>query len=275
MPRCPWDSASASRATSAARPTVPTVMMTAVITRSRPAPTDTTTTILMLARRTDITAHSGLTAASSWESARGTDGVGAVAADTGATIGADAAGVTMVTVATDIVAGTDTAVAMVTAGTAITVDMAAAGMATTADITAAGRIRVVDIAGAVDTMAVVTPSVVAAEASTAEQAGSTVEAVASMVEAAADSTAVVEADSTAVVEAADSMVAVADMAADIDSPQIGFTLGSFYKSAAVSSVLAAASFWGKWLWRSQSLIVVDEHTLQGMRAAWRDPYEIV
>jgi hypothetical protein len=230
MPRCPWDSASASRATSAARPTVPTVMMMGVITRSRPASTDTTTTILILARRTDITARSGLTMASSWESARGTDGVGAVAADTGATIGADAAGVTMVT-----------------AGTAITVDMAAAGMATTADITAAGRIRVVDIAGAVDTMAVVTPSVVAAEASTVEQAGSTVEAVASMVEEAADSTAVVEADSTAVVEAADSMVAVADMAADIDSPQIGFTLGSFYKSAAVSSVLAAASFWGKWL----------------------------
>src|SRR6185437_13046174 len=119
------------------------------------------------------------------------------------TIGADAAGVTMVTVATDIVAGTDTAVAMVTAGTAITVDMAAAGMATTADITAAERIRVVDIAGAVDTMAVVTPSVVAAEASTAEQAGSPVEAVASMVED-ADFTVVV-AHSTAVVEAADSM----------------------------------------------------------------------
>lgn len=213
-------------------------MMMGVITRSRPASTDTTTTILILARRTDITARSGLTMASSWESARGTDGVGAVAADTGATIGADAAGVTMVTVATDIVAGTDTAVAMVTA------DMAAAGMATTADITAAGRIRVVDIAGAVDTMAVVTPSVVAAEASTAEQAGSTVEAVASMVEEAADFTVVV-ADSTAVVEAVDSMVAVEDMAADIDSPQIGFTLGSFYKSAAVSSMLAAASFCGR------------------------------
>jgi len=160
----------------------------------------------MLARRMDITARSGLTTASSWESARGTDGVGAAAADTGATIGADAAGVTMVTVATDIVAGTDTAVAMVTA------DMAAAGMATTADITAAGRIRVVGIVAAADTMAVAAPSVVA-EAS--------------------------------MVEAADSMVAVADMAADIDSPQIGFTLGSFYKSAAVSSMLAAASFCGR------------------------------
>lgn len=189
--------------TVAARPTVPTAMMMGVITRSRTALTDTTTTILILARRMDITARSGLTAASSLESARGTGGVGDAAADTGVTIGVDAAGVA---VATDIVAATDIAVAMVAVDTVITVDMVAAGMATMADITAAERTRAAVIAVAVDTIAVAAPSMVAAEA------GSTVVV-------AAVSMAAVAVDSTAVA-AADSMVAVEDMAADIDSPEI-------------------------------------------------------
>ena len=54
---------------------------------NRPAPTDTTTTILTLARPTDITAQIGSITASSLASVPGTVGARAVAADTGATIG--------------------------------------------------------------------------------------------------------------------------------------------------------------------------------------------
>ena len=156
----------------------------------RPAPTDTTTTILIPARRTDITAQIGSITASFWASVPGTVGAGAAVADTGATTGADAAGVA---VDMDIAAATDTV-----ADTDITVDMHAAGMATMAatavDIMAAGLTPVADTTVAVaDTMAVV----------------------------AEDSTAAVAVDSTVAAVAEDSTVAaVAMVVAGTDSRQI-------------------------------------------------------
>jgi hypothetical protein len=134
--------------------------MTADIMRSRLAPTDITTTIPILARRTDTTAQIGSITASFWASDRGTAGAGAAVADTGATIGAvamDTAVVMDIAADTDIVADTDIAEAM-----AITV------AATTADITEAEPIPVVDTMAveimAADTMAVaVTTAVVEAD----------------------------------------------------------------------------------------------------------------
>jgi len=113
--------------------------ITTAIILLRTAPTDTTTITRMRARRTDITAQIGFITASSWALVPGTDGAGAAAADTGATIGAIAAD-------TDIMA--DIAVDMgIAADTATTEDMLAVVMATTvvADITAvAGPTQAVD-----------------------------------------------------------------------------------------------------------------------------------
>jgi hypothetical protein len=155
--------------------------MTADIMRSRLAPTDITTTIPILARRTDTTAQIGSITASFWASDRGTAGAGAAVADTGATIGAvamDTAVVMDIAADTDIVADTDIAVAM-----AITV------AATTADITEAEPIPVVATTEVVDTMAV---EIMAADTTAVAVAATTVAA------AVATMAAVVEVVSTAV-----------------------------------------------------------------------------
>ncbi len=191
--------------------------MTAAITmHNRSARTDTTTTIPTPVRRTDTMDRNGSIMAFSWESARGTAGVGAAAADTGATIGAGTAGV--IAVDTDITAATGTV-----AATVITVDMAAAGMDTVAGMdTAAGMdmadtvpepIRVVVIAVAEVSTAEEAASMVVEEASTAVVVAvdSTAVAVDSTAEAVEDSMAVVVVDST--------VVAAVMAVADIDSPR--------------------------------------------------------
>jgi hypothetical protein len=139
----------------------------------RAAPTDTTTTIPILALRTDITAQIGSITASSWASVPGTVGAGDAAADTGATIGAIAA-VMAIAADTGIAEDTDAAVTDIGVVAAI---MAAAGL----------------IPVAVDSTAVEAATMVAVA-----------EAASTVVGAAADSTAVV------VGSAAATVVAVAD-----------------------------------------------------------------
>jgi hypothetical protein len=155
----------------------------------RAAPMDTTTTIPILARHTGITGRIGSIMASFWALVPGTAGAGAVAADTGATIGAvaDTAGVAEATVtgaAMVIAAATDTAEVMVAEGMDIT--------AATAD----GPTRAAAIMAAADTMVVAvadTTAVAVADTTAAVVVDSMAAAVgaASMVEAAADMVAVV------------------------------------------------------------------------------------
>ena len=164
------------------------------IMRSRTALTDTTTIIPTPARPTDITAQTGFITASFLALVPGTDGAGVAAADTGVTIGVDAAGdIAAVTVAADM----DTTAAMVAVDMATTGAMLVADMDTTVaeDITvAAGPMQ-----AAVDT------TVVAVDSMAAEVAASTV---------------VVAADSTAAVAVASTAVAVGMVVADIANPQL-------------------------------------------------------
>jgi hypothetical protein len=171
------------------RPMVAAAIMT-VPTVLRAAHTDTTITIPILAPRTDITAQIGFITASSWASVHGMAGVGAAAADTGATIGVGAADM-------DIVAAMDAAGMAIAAATDTMAGMVAEDM----DIT---------VVGMADIMAAAEPILVVAD-TTAAAAVDTM-AVAVVVDSTA---AVVVADSTAVVVAADMVAAVA-----IGRPQV-------------------------------------------------------